>query len=293
MRLEFPSIVDYGLDRAAEVLTWAFADYFVPITFNVGGLLQSTRVDSVDLTLSCMFVRDGIAVGGALIARRGWTTRLAGMAILPEARRAGVGRAVMNHLLAEANTRKDRTMVLEVIEQNTAAVELYRACGFREIRRLIGFAGPPPSVASGVPTRTNSDIRSDLIEVDLREAAEAVTRYGLSDLPWQLSGETLAQLVPPAVAYRLDSESIREQTAAWIALSNPADPVVTVRGLIGESTAQGLGREAALLRAVMAKHPGRTEWRIPAIWPEELADVISSAGLPRSPLTQWQMQCGA
>lgn len=279
MNLEFPSIVDYGLGRAAEVLARAFEDYLVRIPSTVPVLLNMARTDSVDLTLSCVFLRDGQAVGGALIARRGWTCRLAGMAIVPEARRTGVGRVAVRHLLDEARARGDRTMVLEVIEQNTAAVELYRACGFREIRRLIGFAGPPPPAAA---------LSSDLIEVDLREVAAAVMRYGLSDLPWQLSGETLAQLTPPSVAYKLDD--------AWIALTDPAQPVVTIRGLIAEPGAVGDGtppcrdRQAALLRAVMAKHPGKQEWRFSAVWPEELAAMIGLAGLPRSALTQWQMQ---
>jgi GNAT superfamily N-acetyltransferase len=261
------------------VLARAFEDYFVPIPSTVGVLLNMARTDSVDLASSCLFVRDGTAVGGALIARRGWTCRLAGMAIVPEARRAGVGRAAVLHLLGEAKARGDRAMVLEVIEQNTAAVELYRTCGFKEIRRLIGFAGPP------VPDLPAS---SNLVEVDLREVAEAVTRYGLVDLPWQLSGETLAQLTPPNVGYQLDD--------AWIALSDPSQPVVTIRALVaardksvGDGTPPCRDREAALLRAVMAKHPGRQEWRLSALWPEEIASVVAPAGLARSPLTQWQM----
>ena len=273
MKLEFPSMVDYGLEPAAEVLARAFEDYFVRIPSTVGVLLNMARADSVDLTLSCAFLCDGVAVGGALIARRGWTCRLAGMAIVPSARRGGVGRAAVLHLLAEAKARGDRTMLLEVIEQNTAAVELYRRCGFEEVRRLIGFAGPPAADAALSP---------DLIEVDLREVATAVTRHGLPDLPWQLSGETLAQLTPPSVAYRLDG--------AWIALSDPTQSVVTIRNLIAEPAAQGAGREAALLRAVMARHPGKEEWRLSAVWPEGLAAVIAPAGLSRSPLTQWQMQ---
>src|SRR5688572_20524110 len=144
MNLEFPSMADYGLERAAEVLTRGFEDYFVRIPFTLGTLLNAARTDSVDFTSSLIFMRDGAAVGGALIARRGWTTRLAGMAIIPEARRTGVGRAAVQQLLDEAKARGDRLMVLEVIEQNTAAVELYRACGFQAIRRLVGFAGPPP-----------------------------------------------------------------------------------------------------------------------------------------------------
>ncbi len=282
MKLDFPSIVDFGLDRAAEVMTRAFADYFVTITADAAVLLDMTRVDSVDLASSCIFVRDGTAVGGALIARRGWTSRLAGMAIVPEARRSGVGRAVMNHLLGEAKARKDRRMVLEVIEQNTAAVELYRAVGFQEIRRLIGFAGPPSDVASDIPSLTNDDIASDLVEVDLREVAQAVTRYGLPDLPWQLSGETIAQLTPPHVAYCLNG--------GWVVLTDPIAPSVTVRALVADKSPSGLDREAGLLRAVMLKHPGRKEWRFSAVWPEELGNIISKSGLPRSPLTQWQME---
>ena len=278
MNLEFPSMADYGLERAAGVLSQAFEDYFVRIPFTLGALLNAARTDSVDLTLSRIFVRDGAAVGGALIARRGWTTRLAGMAITPEARRTGVGRAAVLQLLAEAKARGDRTMVLEVIEQNTAAVELYRACGFQTIRRLIGFAGPAPSDAVLPP---------GLREVDFREVAAAVTRHGLPDLPWQLSGETLAQLTPPNLAYRLND--------AWIALTDPTQPIVTIRALIAEPTI-GDGTplcrdgEAALLRAIMAKHPDRQEWRFSAVWPEELASMIAPAGLPRSALTQWQMQ---
>jgi ribosomal protein S18 acetylase RimI-like enzyme len=279
MNLEFPSMADYGLKPAAEVLARGFEDYFVRIPSTVGVLLNMARADSVDLALSCVFVRDGNAVGGALIARRGWTTRLAGMAIVPDARRGGIGRAAVLHLLTEAKARGDRMMVLEVIEQNTAAVELYRACGFQTLRRLVGFAGSPSSDAVA-PAR--------LLEVDLREVAAAVTRYGLPDLPWQLSGETLAQLTPPGVAYQLDG--------VWIALTDPAQAIVTIRGLIAEPTALGDGtprcrdREAALLRAIMAKHAGKEEWRFSAVWPEELAAVIALTGLARSPLTQWQMQ---
>lgn len=275
-------MADYGLEPAAEVMARAFEDYFVRIPSTVEVLLNMARSDSVDLASSCVFVRDGAAVGGALIARRGWTTRLAGMAITPDARRGGIGRAAVLHLLAEAKARRDRRMVLEVIEQNTAAVELYRACGFQTIRRLIGFAGRPLDGASGVATRHN-----ELIEVDLREVATAVTRYGLPDLPWQLSAETLAQLTPPAVGYRLDD--------VWIALTDPTQSVVTIRGLVakpivGDGTPLCRDREAALLQAVMAKHSGKDEWRFSAVWPEELASMIAPAGLPRTALTQWQME---
>jgi hypothetical protein len=247
-------------------------------------LLNLARSDSVDLSLSRVFVRDGVAVGAALIARRGWTCRLAGMGIVKEARRTGIGRAAVLQLLAEANARGDRAMVLEVIEQNTAAVELYRALGFETIRRLIGFSGVV-SAPGGSAAPPGDGI--DLIEIDLREVGAAITRFGLPDLPWQLSGETIAQLVPPAIGYRLDN--------TWIALTDPTQPIVTVRALIADPFSNGDGTpscrelEAALLRAVIAKHPGKTEWRFSPIWPEELATAIEPVGLLQSSLAQWQM----
>jgi ribosomal protein S18 acetylase RimI-like enzyme len=276
-------MVDYGLDRSAEILARGFEDYFVRIPFAVPMLLNMVRADSVDLASSRVFVRDGAALGAALIARRGWTCRLAAMAIVAEARRAGIGRAAVLHLVEEAKARGERTMVLEVIEQNIAAVELYRACGFQTIRRLDGFSGLP----GGSAAPAGDGFPPDLMEVDLREVADIVSRYGLPDLPWQLSGPTLAQLTPPAVGYHLNG--------AWIAITDPAAAVISVRALIaeplaaGDDTPSGRDREAALLLAVMAKHPGDHEWRINPVWPEELTPLVEPVGLPRMELTQWHM----
>ena len=266
MPLEFPSIIDFGLEVSAEVLARAFADYFVKIPFNGPMLLNLARTDSVDLALSRVVLSNGVPVAAALIARRGWTNRIAAMAIVTGARRSGIGRGLVTRLVEEAGARGDRRMVLEVIEQNTAAVELYRKAGFNTVRRLIGYAGPPPPVG---------EVASNLIEADLRDVGAAVTRYAPPDFPWQLSGETIAQLGPPAVGYRLDD--------SWIAITDPAQAVVAIRALAGPDA-------IALVRAVIARHPSQIEWRFNPIWPEELSGILDPLGLPRTALSQWQMQ---
>jgi hypothetical protein len=214
---------------------------------------------------------DGVPVGAALIARRGWTSRLAGMAIVPEARRRGAGKALVEQVLRAARQRGERSMVLEVIEQNGPAVQLYESLGFRRVRRLVGFARPASAVeGSGVGD-------SGWEEVDVREVAAQVGARGLPDLPWQLSGETLAQVGPPYRGFR--------RGAAWLAVSDTAAATVGIRALVGgKSEAEG----EALLRAVQASFPGK-EWRVGALWPEELAGVFVSAGFSRTPLSQWQM----
>lgn len=272
MSFSFPSLLEFGLEASADVLTRGFSDYFVPIASSPAILAAMARTDSVDFTASRVAVRDGQPVAAALIARRGWTSRLAGMAVVPEARRCGVGRALMAQLLDEARTRGERTMVLEVIEQNEPAVKLYEACGFTCVRRLIGHAGRPAVDA----------LAADAIlePLDARELAALVIAHGLPDLPWQISAETVAHATPPAVAFRLG--------ASAVLLSNPAADTVSIRTLVTERSARGRGGSRTLLRAVMAKFSGK-EWRASAIFPEEMGAAFTEAGLVRTPLSQWQM----
>jgi len=270
MTADYRSVVDHGIDRTAELASQGFADYWVPLTLSGAGLLSMVRQDSVDLAASRIILDRDRPVGVALIARRGWTSRLAAMAVIPEARGLGVGGACVLHLLAEARARGERAMTLEVIEQNTGAARLYERCGFRIARRLVGYLGSPP-IAASAPA---------LEEADLREVAGALVAHGPPDLPWQLSGETLAQAGPPGVAYRGED--------AWIALSDPAAPTVTIRALVTAPHARRRGAASALVRAVMARHPDR-QWRVPAIWPEELGALWEGIGLQRERLSQWQM----
>ncbi len=271
MLFAFPSVLDFGLEPAAQVLTRGFSDYFVPIASSPAILLGMARADSVDLTASRVAVLDGKPVAAALIARRGWTSRLAGMAVVPEARQSGVGKALMAQLLAEAKARGERTMVLEVIEQNAPAVRLYEGCAFQKVRRLTGHAGRPGLAP---------DALVELEEIDPRELALLVSAHGLPDLPWQISPETIAHAAPPAVAFRFG--------ASAILVTNPAAEVVGIRALVTHREHRGRGSSRALLRAVLARYPGK-EWRAPAIFPEEMEGAFIAAGLARTPLSQWQM----
>jgi GNAT superfamily N-acetyltransferase len=196
------------------------------------------------------------------------------MALVPEARREGMGRALVMRLINEARARGNRMMVLEVIEQNVPAVRLYEGCGFTRVRRLAGFRRP--AQAENIALRPAPQLQ----QVDLRALAAVVKTNGFADLPWQLSAETLAQLPASTIAYSLDG--------AWIAVSTPDGSDPSVRALVTEQAHQGHGRGAALLRAVLARHPGK-EWRMPAIWPDELAAVFLEAGFVRTPVSQWQM----
>jgi GNAT superfamily N-acetyltransferase len=271
--LELLSVLDYGLDRTVELLNLGLSDYIVPIHLDLAAALHMTSHDSVDLSSSQVVLREGHAVGAALIARRGWTCRLAAMAVVPDARGAGVGGWLLARTIEQARERGERAMVLEVIEGNEAAERLYRRSGFSTVRRLVSYSASPASVQA-----TGDGLGR---EVDVREVARWVSAYGLPGLPWQVSGESLAQLGPPNVAYNREG--------AYIVLSNPEADQVAVRSLLVLPEARGQGRGAELLRAAMACTPGKT-WRVPPFCPEEMGGLFERVGFERGSLAQVQMR---
>lgn len=271
MLLDTKPVSDYPLPDLTQLLNLSFENYLVPVAFNLSQFLTMIRKDSLDLAASRVLLVDEQPAGIALIARRGWTSRLAAMGIVQGQRSKGAGSRFMRKLIDEARERNDHAMVLEVIEQNENAVKLYQKCGFQSVRRLIGL------------------IRKDAIEknktsltaIDLREAGSLIAQHGLADLPWQLAGETIAHMNPPACAYR--------NGPALVVTSNLAVEHVVIWSLLVEPQAHGQQLGVEMLKSVIANHPGKT-WHIPAIFPEEFGKLFERAGFEQEELTQWQMK---
>ncbi len=259
-----------SLADAVNVLNAGFLDYIVKIDFSLPMLLRMIRHDQIDCSLSSI-VKDGERdVGVALIARRGWSCRLAAMAVIPEARGHGVGSWLVDQLLRDAKERGDRAIELEVIEGNDIAVRLYESHGFEPKRQLLSFQATHPVDAR----------EKGLREVDIRHVANQVTRHGLPDLPWQVSGESLAQVGPPSKGYQLND--------AYIIVSDLESSDIKIRGLITELGSRRQGLATRLLHVVMAKNPGKT-WIVPPFCPQELEPFFLKAGFARGSVSQVQM----
>ncbi len=261
---------EHSIPDIARYLTRSFEGYFVPIQVDSAHLLDMVRLDSVDLDESRLLSAKGSVIGVALIARRGWTSRVAAMGIVPEWRNKGAGKFLMQLLIDEARGRGDRQMVLEVIVQNEAAVHLYEHSGFKKVRRLValGFEGTAPAG------------RGELEEVDIRRLGAVVAAHGAPHLPWQLSPETISQFARPSRAYRMNG--------AYALISDPRAAEVAFRCLIVESATRHMGRATDIIRAILGCH-GSRRWRVPAIFPEEIVAPFERVGFQREPLAQWQM----
>jgi [ribosomal protein S18]-alanine N-acetyltransferase len=59
--------------------------------------------------------------------------QIANVAVLPEHRRRGLGRALIEHVICEARKHSICSLSLEVRRSNQAALELYRILGFQEV----------------------------------------------------------------------------------------------------------------------------------------------------------------
>jgi ribosomal-protein-alanine N-acetyltransferase len=68
---------------------------------------------------------------------------LANLAVAPDHRRQGVGQALLDAMLSDAERRGVRQMYLEVRASNATARKLYEARGFEEVGRRKGYYRSP------------------------------------------------------------------------------------------------------------------------------------------------------
>ena len=128
---------------------------------------------------------------------------------------------------------------------------------------------------------TKEKNKTPLEEIDLREAGSLISQHGLTDLPWQLAGETIAHMNPPARAFR--------NGPVLVVISNPHVEHVVIWSLLVEPQARGQQLSVEMLKSVIANHPGKT-WHVPTIFPEEFGKIFERAGFEIEELTQWQMK---
>ena len=272
MNLSLKSTSTYDIPRLADLMTRSFEGYIVPVHITESMMHTMIRRDGIDLTASRLILQDDEPAGIALIARRGWSCRLAGFGVMEGARQSGVGTWAMEHLLNEARGRHEKDMQLEVIEQNTAGVKLYEKVGFKKMRRLTGYKLENPNVESA----------HGLEELDIRDLARLVTYHGLKDLPWQLSGTSIMHHTPPSRAFRLND--------AYCLISDPQASDIAIQSVLVKARSRGAGLSGVLLRSVFAKFPNKV-WHVSPIYPEEMGFIFEHVGMVREPISQWQMSC--
>ncbi len=150
-------------------------DYLVPMPMTPARLAEYIRLYDVDLAHSWVAVEGGETLGLAMLGvrpGRTWVTRLG---VLPGSRRRGTGQALLAALLESTRSLGCPRAILEVIEGNTPAQQLFRKVGFRETRPLLILRRPP-----GAPAREPAG------EASWLDASAALARLDAlaTRLPW-------------------------------------------------------------------------------------------------------------
>lgn len=259
----------------AEIMTACFEGYVVPQAINGEMFNSRFRRESLDLRASRVFMESERPVALILVARRGWTARIAAMGIVPAHRAQGLGRVALGAVIGDLRRLGDRRLLLEVIATNEPAIRLYRSLGFATRRRLIGYRRPADAEAPSTV--------ADLFEVDPLSVTRMVAQEGTADLPWFLASETLAAAAAPARGLSLAGEAFAIVEPA------PQPTTLALRTLVVNRNARGRGLGRAMIRALAAAHPGQ-DLLISANFPEELVPgFMARMGFERTPIGQFEM----
>ena len=256
MNFEIVPAHEISLADQANVFNGAFAGYVAgSFQMNASSLATFMCGHGVDLCHSRFARNDkGALVSFGFINRTGNITRLAGMGTIPAARRTGAARFLVSYLLDEAQARGDAAMMLEVIEQNPAAVALYHSCGFREVCRLFGWR---------IDTNRDQLPVGELQEIPLTEALGLVAPLDYPELPWQISRHAAAKVV--------SGRAFRAGDAVVIIGTPKGSPVRIYAFLDGDGNNWESFR--SLTSAVLARFP-KHEFFAPAVYPEQFGVEI-------------------
>lgn len=137
--------VPQDLERIASIERASFSDPWSFETFSAALALRHMR-----FLVAEEGGRDGGA-GGAAPALVGYVVALvmadegeiADVAVAPSARCRGIGRALLERIMADVMEVGLRALYLEVRESNAAARALYRSLGFEQVGRRRGYYQHP------------------------------------------------------------------------------------------------------------------------------------------------------
>lgn len=192
----------------AALFTRAYEGYFVPVQVDEAALGFLERTFDLDLDASFVAFDEGSPVGLVNLgvrSNRGW---IGGLGIVPEARRQGFGRALMEAVHEQARSRGIEEISLEVIEGNDAAFRLYENLGYELLRWVeIGSLEAAPGDAPA--------------DEDCEAAHERIRAGRQASEPWQREDATLR--------HYSDLRGLTSETGAAVYRATPDGRVVLMQ----------------------------------------------------------------
>ena len=149
MKIELVPASRFSMQELTELYNQTRVDYLVPMPMSAERLSEYVRDFDVDLSRSCIArAGDGQTLGLSMLGMRpgrGWVTRLG---VLPGTRRHGVGALLMDSMLENAERSGEEEIILEVIQDNAPAYNLFLSKGFEEMGSWLVMRRAPRLVSA-------------------------------------------------------------------------------------------------------------------------------------------------
>jgi len=225
MSLELHSARTLDVAEYTALFNAAYEGYVIPFHLDESTVMAMTEAFDLDADASRIAYRGGTPVGLGNLGVRGEDAWIGGVGVVPEARRSGVGEALMGALHEQARERDVRRVWLEVVVENASAFALYEKIGYRTVRDVEVWT-LPLSVSEGSEAE---DASPDAAHARIREL-----RAGRE--PWQRADETLAHyrdaraLVTQtgAAVYRQSGENVQ-----LVQIAGEAEPLLRALRILG------------------------------------------------------------
>jgi ribosomal protein S18 acetylase RimI-like enzyme len=152
-------VIELGVLGAADVRAAFRGDlYGEAETMSEEWFAGHIACNDVDIARSARWIEDGELSGIALLALRGERAWIGGFGVVPALRGRGLAARYLAETLDLARDAGARTVELEVLAQNAAAIAVYRKGGFETIGELAVWSRDPlaPAAPRAVAPRSFS-----------------------------------------------------------------------------------------------------------------------------------------
>lgn len=236
----FTTGVEYSLAQFTELHNQSFAGYFFPMQITPEVMANFCALQQINLARCVVMHTDQDAfVGLAKLALRGDRAWCGGFGIAPAFRGQGLGKVLMQQMIAAARDAQSRTLWLEVLTQNAAAIRVYEGAGMQRRFQVFGleleFATLPP-----MPN-----------DIHIAPVGLHMLIPWLSTLPQQVWQRDLPTLLAQHSA-ALTLTNAQGHTSATLYVRSPQRITVDTMLLHPQANAEDV---AALLQATVAEHP--------------------------------------
>lgn len=164
----------FSYEELTEAYNKTRVDYIVPMPMNVSKLREYVETYDVDMTASAVAVDGNEVLGLAMLGvreKRAWITRLG---VIRSNRKRGTGEGLVNYLIAQALEHEAAHIIIEVIENNTPAYNLFTKKGFQKTRDLLVLRRPPADLPAA------DDLNVDIQTLNYHDSlAQLKTRRSL------------------------------------------------------------------------------------------------------------------